>query len=53
MKRNDVLDIPTWRFLQHLTDIRNLCDHKLDREPTSEDVIGLLDGVKKAIKTIY
>jgi hypothetical protein len=53
LKRNDVLDIPTWRFLQHLTDIRNLCDHKLDREPTSEDVIGLLDGVKKAIKTIY
>jgi len=53
LKKNDVLDIPNWRFLQHLTDIRNLCDHKLDREPTKEDVIALLEGVKKAIKTIY
>lgn len=27
LKENDVLDVPQWRFIQHLADIRNLCDH--------------------------
>jgi hypothetical protein len=53
LKKNDVLDIPNWRFLQHLADIRNLCDHKLDREPTKDDVTQLLEGVSKSIKTIF
>jgi hypothetical protein len=53
LKKNNVLDIPSWRFLQHLADIRNLCDHKLDREPTKDDVTQLLEGVRKSIKTIF
>ena len=53
LKGGGVVDIPTWRFLQFLADIRNLCDHKMDREPTSEDVAQLLEGVRKAIKTIF
>lgn len=27
LKGADVIDIPTWRSVQHLADIRNLCDH--------------------------
>ena len=26
LKKNEVLDIATWRFVQHLGDLRNLCD---------------------------
>jgi len=53
LKSNSVLDIPTWRFIQHLGDIRNLCDHNKDSEPTEEQVNDLLDGVKKIIKSIF
>lgn len=53
LKNNDVVDIPTWRFIQRLTDLRNLCDHNKDREPTKEDVTELIDGVEKVTKTIF
>jgi hypothetical protein len=52
-KKNDVLDVPAWRFLQHIAEIRNLCDHKLDREPTKDDVTELLEGVRRSIKTTF
>jgi hypothetical protein len=47
MRENGIIDLPTWRFIQHLTDIRNLCDHKLEREPTCDQVSELIAGVKK------
>jgi hypothetical protein len=53
LKSVDVIDVPTWRFIQHLTDIRNLCDHARNHDPTHEQVADLLNGVKKIIKTVF
>jgi hypothetical protein len=53
LKESDVIDLVKWRFVQHLGDIRNLCDHGKDREPTKEEVLELIDGVDKVIKTLY
>ncbi len=53
LKEGDVIDTPKWRFIQHLGDIRNLCDHNKDREPTKEDVMELVEGVEKIIKTVF
>ena len=53
LKDNDVIDIPLWRFIQRLGDLRNLCDHKKEREPTAQEVLELIDGVEKTTKTLY
>lgn len=53
LKENDIIDVPTWRFIQHLGDIRNLCDHKKESEPTSDDIDELIKGVEKISKTVY
>ena len=53
LKAADLIDVVKWRFIQHLGDIRNLCDHGKDREPTKEEVLELIDGVDKVIKTVF
>ncbi|MCP2230135.1 hypothetical protein [Erwinia aphidicola] len=53
LKDNEVIDTPTWRFIQHLGDIRNLCDHKKEREPTKDEVNDFIIGVDKITKTVY
>ena len=52
LKRANAVDIPTWRFIQHLADLRNLCDHDRESEPTRDQVDELIAGVKKIIKTL-
>lgn len=52
LKAADVIDVPQWRFVQHLADIRNLCDHARKPDPTSEQISDLLAGVAKVIKTV-
>lgn len=53
LKDNEIIDTPKWRFIQHLGDLRNLCDHSKDREPTKEDALELIEGVEKVIKTVF
>ncbi len=53
LKSSSVLDIPSWRHIQLLGDIRNLCDHNKNVEPTAEQVKDLIDGVEKVIKTVF
>jgi hypothetical protein len=53
MKDANVVDIPQWRFIQHLGDIRNLCDHSKKAEPTPEQVNDLVAGVMKITKTLF
>lgn len=53
LKENEIIDTPKWRFIQHLGDIRNLCDHNKEREPTKEEVLELVEGVNKVIKTVF
>ena len=53
LKASDIYDTPTWRKIQHLGDIRNLCDHKKDRSPTEAEATELITGVKVIVKTIF
>jgi hypothetical protein len=52
LKQNSVIDVPQWRFIQHLGDIRNICGHNKE-EPTSAQVIDLIDGVAKITKILF
>ena len=51
--KDDVYDTLEWRRIQRLGDIRNLCDHNKDREPTKEEVDELINGTDRIIKTIF
>lgn len=53
LKDAEVIAVSQWRFIQHLADIRNLCDHNKESEPTVEQVGDLIAGVMKVIKTVY
>ena len=53
LKDNDVADIPAWRFIQHLADLRNLCDHNKKREPKKEEIEELISGIEKITKTVF
>jgi len=53
LKDNNVIEVPDWRFIQFLGDIRNKCDHKKTDEPTKEDVDELITGVGKITKTLF
>lgn len=53
LKDAGVIDTPQWRFIQHLADIRNICDHKKTSDPTSEQIDDLIVGTDKVIKTIF
>ncbi len=45
-----IYDLVTWRKVQHLIDLRNLCDHDKEREPTKNEIAELIDGVSAMIK---
>lgn len=53
LKNASVIDVPVWRQIQRLGDIRNLCDHNKHREPTKDEVTELIDGVEKTCKTLF
>jgi hypothetical protein len=53
LKNDGVYDIAIWRYIQHLTDLRNMCDHKKVKDPTAEEIEDLIKGVAKITKTIF
>lgn len=53
LKTAEIIETKDWRRIQHLGDIRNLCDHSKEKEPKKEDAGDLIDGVEKLIKTLY
>jgi hypothetical protein len=52
LKQSGLTDIPQWRQVQLLGDIRNLCDHAKPKEPTATQIEDLLTGTAKVLKTI-
>ena len=53
LKNAGVYDVPTWRKIQLLADIRNLCAHQKNREPTDDELDELISGVNSVIKSIF
>lgn len=53
LREADVTTVPQWRFIQHLADIRNICDHAKGREPTKEEIDDLVAGAQKVLKSIF
>lgn len=53
LKAAGTFDTPQWRQIQHLGDIRNLCDHSNGVEPTVSQIDDLILGVSKVTKTIF
>jgi hypothetical protein len=52
LRAADVIDLPTWRKIGYLADLRNLCSHKKDREPTEGDVDELIKGAEWVSKNV-
>ena len=53
LRDKDTISVPQWRFVQHLADIRNICDHDKGKEPTKEEIDDLISGTEKILKTIF
>jgi hypothetical protein len=53
LKDGGVIDVPRWREIQHLADIRNLCGHDAEREPTSDEVSELIRSTEKIVATVF
>ncbi|MBN1393453.1 MAG: hypothetical protein JW959_00280 [Pirellulales bacterium] len=53
LKKAGVLDVPAWRRIQRLADIRNLCGHQKHREPRGREVKELIEGVDEIIRTLF
>jgi hypothetical protein len=53
LKKTDIIDIPIWRLVQRLGDIRNLCVHSKEREPRIDEVQDLISGTEKLIAELY
>lgn len=53
LKNSAVIDVPQWRFIQHLGDLRNLCDHNKGKDPGNVEIDDLISGAEKITKTIF
>jgi hypothetical protein len=53
LKAASVIDIPAWRKISFLADLRNLCSHKKDTEPTKEQVEELIQGAEWLTKNVF
>ena len=53
LKKETVIDTSQWRLNQHLGDLRNLCDHNKEKEPSENEVTDLINGVMRLTKTLF
>lgn len=53
LRKSDVIDVPTWRLIQRLGDIRNLSVHAKDRDPKPSEVEDLIIGTEKLIAELF
>ncbi|RKU13927.1 hypothetical protein C6502_01910 [Candidatus Poribacteria bacterium] len=53
LKSENLIDTPTWRKIGYLADIRNICSHKKEVEPTKEQIAELIDGANWLIKNVF
>jgi hypothetical protein len=53
LKNSNIIETQTWRYIQFLSDIRNLCSHDKGREPKESEVEDLISGVRKIVKSLF
>jgi hypothetical protein len=53
LKAASVIDVPTWRKISFLADLRNLCSHRKDVEPTKDQVEELISGAEWLTKNVF
>ncbi|CAB3651852.1 hypothetical protein LMG24238_01189 [Paraburkholderia sediminicola] len=53
LKTASVIDVPVWRKISYLADLRNLCSHKKDLEPTKDQVEELIQGAEWLTKNVF
>lgn len=53
LKAKELYDTATWRKVQLLADIRNLCVHQKASEPTDAQVNELIMGVSSVVKSVF
>jgi hypothetical protein len=53
LKSASVIDTPTWRKISFLADLRNVCSHKKDSDPTKEQVDDLIQGAEWLTKNVF
>jgi len=53
LKNNNIYDTTAWRKISYLGDVRNICAHKKDVEPTKDQVEDLISGVHWTTKNIF
>ncbi|MYN30231.1 hypothetical protein [Duganella levis] len=53
LKAAAVIDTPTWRKISFLADVRNICSHKKDIEPSKQQVEELIQGAEWLIKNVF
>ena len=53
LKSNGIVDLTNWRLVQRLGDVRNLCVHANDRDPTLDEVDDLIRGCEKLIADLF
>ena len=53
LKEKGVYEIPMWRKIQLLADLRNLCSHQKSTDPTKEQVEELISGVNLVVKSVF
>ena len=53
LKAAGVIDTPAWRKISFMADLRNLCSHKKDADPTKEQVEELIAGADWLTKNVF
>lgn len=53
LKAESVIEVPEWRRIQLLGDLRNKCGHKQATDPSKDNVEILISGVSAITKTIF
>ena len=53
LKTASVINTPAWRKISYLADLRNLCSHKKNAEPTREQVEELIQGAEWLAKNVF
>lgn len=53
LKAASIVDTPEWRKISYLADLRNICAHKKDTEPTKEQVEELIQGAEWLTKNVF